>query len=138
MRSATSRRIWKTSSGLRVETLRPYLRPVRSHELGQDADAALALLHASAKHIRDVKPARDVRNVRSWIAKRERSARGRHREIRAPRQQRNDVSRETVGKILLLGVGARVDEWKHGDRLRRGWPGGPVHCAILAARGRGR
>src|SRR5262245_26508104 len=41
---------------------------------------------------------------------------GDDKELRKPRQLRNDIFGDAVAEVALLRIAAKISEWQHGDR----------------------
>ena len=110
----------------------------RIDELGADADLVARLAHAALEDGGDVELFPDGGYVLVLALERERrSARG-HVQARYLRQQVQQLLAQPVGEVLLLLVGAEIDQRKHrhrGTRRRTRWRG-PSHHEVVDGAGR--
>src|SRR5439155_17225421 len=124
---------------LAVVGFRPEMVAVgRIDELGADADLVARLAHAALEDGGDVELFPDGGYVLVLALERERrSARG-HVQARYLRQQVQQLLAQPVGEVLLLLVGAEIDQRKHrhrGTRRRTRWRG-PSHHEVVDGAGR--
>ena len=101
---------------LAVVVLGPAVSPCRSiDQLGGDANAVAPPPHAAFQHIAHAELAADLADIGRLALVLEAGIAGDHEQLAEPRQLRDDVFDDAVGEILLLRIGAKVDEGQNGD-----------------------
>jgi hypothetical protein len=84
-------------------------------ELGGDSHAIARLADAALHDIAHAEFAADLGEMDGAVLVDERGVAGDHVDPAQPRQRRDDVLADAVGKVFLLGLAAHVDEGQDGD-----------------------
>ncbi len=88
----------------------------RIDQLRGDPHPVARFAHAPLEDVAHAEAFADLGNVDVLALEGERRIAGDHEELRELRQRGDDVFRDAVGEILLLGVAAHVGERQNGDR----------------------
>lgn len=123
-----------------IEASRPDVRArLRLGQLGAQAHAVAELSKAAPEHVADAELAADLAHVHGPILVDDGGLARDDEEARDPREQRDQILRETVQQVRVLGIGGGCGEGQDGDRRTIGGRGGVEHalrkvgCLGLAA-----
>ncbi len=88
------------------------------NKLRRDTDAATGAANAALEHVRHSEDVGDLANVLALPLERECGRTGNHLEAVHLRQSDDDLFRETVAEVLVVGVSAQIGKRQHRDRRR--------------------
>src|SRR5215510_1514339 len=99
-----------------IETIRPQMRSVGGiYKLRGDTHPVRSFPHAAFKDVAHSKFAPDLLHIHSAAFVGEARIAGDNEQAGKPRQGRNDVLYDAIGKVLLLGIATHVLEWQDCD-----------------------
>ena len=104
------------------------------NELRRHTDAAAGAAHAALEHVRHAERAGNPADVLVLPFERERRRARDHLEAGHLRERVDDLFRETVAEILVVGIPAHVGEREHGDRWCAVRRFGPLRAQLLQRR----